>query len=328
MPSTRDWSDADVAALRRAADRVERELEPARTAGLVDVGDGVRLHAFETGAGRPLVLVHGWGTNGRVWRYQLAGLAGEHHVIALDMRSHGASPPAEEPTTAALARDVKGFLDTRGLAEDAVIVGWSMGGLVIMSYLQQFGAHRLRGIGIVDVSPRLREGEGWGIGEGVGKEIGEGIDRWRSIWPAERDTVARELNTTGFARPDEMRDELAFLMELSAQADPATAMDILVDLFAHDYRESLREVTVPALLLRRPQHLDHAPRRRVHGGDAACVAARALRGGRTRPDAGGARALQPCRGRVREVNLEEGRCHCRGGVPLSRRRSSPPSPSP
>jgi non-heme chloroperoxidase len=246
-PSVRDWTDADVAALRQAVTRVGEELGRTRPPGLREVGKGVRLWTFEAGRGRPILFLHGWGTNARVWRLQLAALAGEHHVLAFDQRGFGVSPGAAPATTARLAADVHLFLTSQGL-EDVFLIGWSMGGLVAMSYCEQFGSQRLRALGIVDVSPRLTAADGWAVGEGVGREIGEGLARWRGMWPERRREVFEEIVRVGFHDPGAHAADIAWTVEESMRTDPAFGMETLVDLFERDFRESVKQIELPTLL--------------------------------------------------------------------------------
>ena len=247
-PSVRDWTNEDVAALRQAATRVGEELDRTRPPGLRDVGEGVRLWTVEVGSGRPIVFLHGWGTNAHVWRLQLSQLAGEHHVLAFDQRGFGASPGAAPATTARLAADVHLFLSSQGL-EDVFLIGWSMGGLVAMSYCEQFGSQRLRALGIVDVSPRLTAADGWGVGEGVGGEIGEGFARWRKMWPERRREVFEEIVRVGFHDPESHAADIDWTVEESMRTDPVFGMEIFVDLFGRDFRESVKQIELPTLLL-------------------------------------------------------------------------------
>lgn len=84
----------------------------------------------ESGAGRPVVLVHAIGCDHRMWDSLAASLAPSHRVIAVDARGHGRSPvPARPYTLEQLADDVVALLDRLGI-ERADYVGLSMGGMV------------------------------------------------------------------------------------------------------------------------------------------------------------------------------------------------------
>lgn len=60
--------------------------------------NGTRLYYEVTGAGDPIVLIHGLGVDIRIWEHQVAPLARAHTVIRYDTRGHGRSAlPAQEP---------------------------------------------------------------------------------------------------------------------------------------------------------------------------------------------------------------------------------------
>jgi 3-oxoadipate enol-lactonase len=84
----------------------------------------------ESGAGRPVVLVHAIGCDHRMWESLERSLAPARRVIALDARGHGRSPVPPRPYSLdALADDVAALLD-RLRIERADFVGLSMGGMV------------------------------------------------------------------------------------------------------------------------------------------------------------------------------------------------------
>jgi pimeloyl-ACP methyl ester carboxylesterase len=85
-----------------------------------------------TGAGEPLVLIHGFGTRRQVWDLVVPALAREREVIAVDLPGFGESAPiADRPTPARLAEEVARFLD--GLGIDRLhVAGYSMGGWVAL----------------------------------------------------------------------------------------------------------------------------------------------------------------------------------------------------
>ncbi|MEV0202481.1 alpha/beta fold hydrolase, partial [Nonomuraea sp. NPDC050691] len=56
-----------------------------------------RLHYRDTGAGSPLVLLHGGFLDHGMWDDQVPVFAARHRVIAPDARGHGASDNATEP---------------------------------------------------------------------------------------------------------------------------------------------------------------------------------------------------------------------------------------
>lgn len=130
----------------------------------ITADDGVRLDYAESGdpSGRPVVLLAGFKAPATSWRYQLKPLeeAG-YRVIALDLRGHGPSDrPASGVDMARRGRDVRDVMEGLDLV-DAVLVGGSMGGNTIWSYMAQFGADRIGAIVIVDQTPRMLGSDEW-----------------------------------------------------------------------------------------------------------------------------------------------------------------------
>ncbi|MCA9863762.1 MAG: alpha/beta fold hydrolase, partial [Thermomicrobiales bacterium] len=92
--------------------------------------NGAEIAYAVTGAGDPVVLVHGGDANSEHWAFQVQALASQYQVILLDSRGHGRSPYNGGPLTyAQLADDVVALLDLLGIAR-AHLVGWSDGGII------------------------------------------------------------------------------------------------------------------------------------------------------------------------------------------------------
>ncbi len=92
---------------------------------------GMRLHYEEFGDGRPLVILHGLLGSSDNW-LSLGKRFGEgFHVVAMDLRNHGASPHAGSMSLPEMAGDVAETMDGLGLA-GARVIGHSLGGKVAM----------------------------------------------------------------------------------------------------------------------------------------------------------------------------------------------------
>ena len=94
----------------------------------------VALHYTESGAGEPLILLHGNGEDSTYFEYQLPFLAQWFRVIAVDTRGHGRSPRGEAPfTLGQFAQDLGAFMDELGLAS-AHLLGFSDGANVALLF--------------------------------------------------------------------------------------------------------------------------------------------------------------------------------------------------
>lgn len=91
------------------------------------------------GAGRPLVLVHGYPHNRSLWDGQLQGLADAATVITVDLRGHGESDPVAGPYSMdVFADDCARLLDGLGIRKPVVFGGLSMGGYVTLAFWRRY----------------------------------------------------------------------------------------------------------------------------------------------------------------------------------------------
>ncbi len=97
--------------------------------GRVEVG-GVGIEYEVAGAGRPVLLLHGFPDSGRLWRYQVPALAGAgFRVIIPDLRGYGRSDkpgPVDAYSLPLLAGDVLAILTELEIGQ-AHVVGHDSG---------------------------------------------------------------------------------------------------------------------------------------------------------------------------------------------------------
>ena len=90
------------------------------------------MYETTTGAGRPLLLVHGVGSSGHTWRDLVPALAEDRRVIVIDLPGHGSTPAEEDSGTFdGLARSLEEFLTTKQLV-GVDMVGSSLGGRLVL----------------------------------------------------------------------------------------------------------------------------------------------------------------------------------------------------
>lgn len=205
--------------------------------------DGVRLDYTESGdaASRPLLLIAGFKAAATSWRYQVPALAAAgYRVIAADIRGHGV---AERPDAVDMARrgqDVRDLVEGLGL-RDVVLVGGSMGGNTIWSYLQQFGEDRIGAVVIVDQTPKMLNTADWPYGF-------YGYDE------ANRDTYfAERIPDTGHGTPM-LRRGIRLVRLLRAMGGGGGEMTagekaLLHDHATADWREVIAATAAPVLFV-------------------------------------------------------------------------------
>jgi pimeloyl-ACP methyl ester carboxylesterase len=106
------------------------------TTGSIQTSAGKIAWRQSAGTGPAIVLVHGNSSSSKAFARQLDGTLGQtYRVIAFDLPGHGDSDNAADPAAAynmpgyaRVLRDVVAHFD----AGDAVFVGWSLGGHIVL----------------------------------------------------------------------------------------------------------------------------------------------------------------------------------------------------
>ena len=97
----------------------------------------------------PLVLLHAFPLDGRMWEPQQEGLDGGQRILIPDLMGFGRSPIPKGPHGIEdHARDVADFMDAHAVSR-AVLCGLSMGGYVALAFAALF-PHRLAGLILAD----------------------------------------------------------------------------------------------------------------------------------------------------------------------------------
>ncbi len=117
-----------------------------------------RYHLEIVGAGRPLLLLHGFSGDATTWHQIAAKLADRWRVIMLDILGHGASDKPPNPDSYrmdAVAADIIDLLDQLGI-ERAHLLGYSMGGRLALFLALRFPA-RFHSLILESASPGLAD---------------------------------------------------------------------------------------------------------------------------------------------------------------------------
>jgi pimeloyl-ACP methyl ester carboxylesterase len=127
----------------------------------VEAQDGVPLHVEVHGphdARASVVLLHGYELSQRLWARQVHALRTHRpdlRVVTYDHRGHGRSgaTSAHRATLAQLGSDLHRVLE-RAAPGPVVLAGHSMGGMTIMSFLEQHphAVQRVAGVGLLGTS--------------------------------------------------------------------------------------------------------------------------------------------------------------------------------
>lgn len=105
--------------------------------------DSIDFTYQDQGTGQPVVLVHGFPLDSRMWSPQIEALSKSCRVIAPNLRGFGGSglKPGDETrgvSMADYAADVATLLDAISVTEPVILCGFSMGGYIMWQFLRQF----------------------------------------------------------------------------------------------------------------------------------------------------------------------------------------------
>lgn len=203
------------------------------------------------GAGRPVVLIHGWPMSGQAWAEQVRALvAAGHRAITYDRRGFGRSETAEDGDYGydALADDLHSVLEALGLS-DVTLVGFSMGGGEVARYVSRHGQDRLRSVVFAAAVPPFLEHTEDNPDGPLERADVEGMIAGLN---ADREIFFDGFTTSFFSADDELRVTDAQRQEaigLCLESDQAAALACVESFSFTDFRSDLAQITVPTLVI-------------------------------------------------------------------------------
>jgi len=116
----------------------------------------MQLHTETIGAGRNLVLLHGWGMNSAVWSPLIGPLSQHCRLTLIDMPGHGHSEYDQG------CSDLDQWVDAvlQVAPEQATWIGWSLGSMLAQRAAARF-PERVDGLVCIAGSPRFVQGSDW-----------------------------------------------------------------------------------------------------------------------------------------------------------------------
>ncbi|RJG51582.1 pimeloyl-ACP methyl ester esterase BioH [Motilimonas pumila] len=145
------------------------------------------IHIESVGQGRDLVLLHGWGLNNAVWQGLVPLLSPYFRLHMVDLPGFGDSEQLPQQDLQSIANVVAANISQ--LTDDAVWLGWSMGGLVATKVASLY-PESVRQLVLVASNPKFTESTEWhGIApdmlaqfiDALGQDFKKTIDRFLAI---------------------------------------------------------------------------------------------------------------------------------------------------
>jgi len=115
----------------------------------------MKLFFRVSGAGEPLIILHGLFGSSDNWYTLAKTFALTHKVYVVDQRNHGQSPHSDEMNYKFLTEDLFDFV-TDNVLEQVDLIGHSMGGKTAMNFAVRYPEY-VRKLIVVDIVPKVYE---------------------------------------------------------------------------------------------------------------------------------------------------------------------------
>ena len=215
-------------------------------------GRKVELFYTDWGAGKPVVLVHGWPLDHQMWEYQATFLAAQGlRVITYDRRGFGkSSHPYQGYDYDTLADDLKAVLDEFDL-QNVTLVGFSMGGGEVARYMSRHGGARVAQVAFVSsVTPFLLKTSDNpdGVDRSVFDQIIAGLQKDRADFLQSFGKMFYGSGALGVGTAVS-EAQAQWTLSMAMPASPKATIDCVRSFSATDFRHDLLTITVPVLII-------------------------------------------------------------------------------
>jgi pimeloyl-ACP methyl ester carboxylesterase len=211
----------------------------------------IELYYEDHGAGRPVVLIHGWPLSGRSWESQVPALVDAgYRVVTYDRRGFGSSSqPWGGYDYDTLAADLDTLLQHLDL-RDVTLVGFSMGGGEVARYIGKYGTARVsRAVLAAAVPPYLYKS----ADNPDGALDDATIAAFEAGVKGDRLAFVDGFVTTFFTAGDKSdlvsEPQRVYNRDLAAFASPKGTLDCIGAFGRTDFRGDLGAFTVPTLVI-------------------------------------------------------------------------------
>jgi non-heme chloroperoxidase len=234
-----------------SADLLPKEYRMAKLTVGNENNSSIELYYEDRGAGKPVVLIHGWPLSGRSWEKQVPALidAG-YRVIVYDRRGFGwSSQPWSGYDYDTLAADLHTLIEHLDL-QQATLVGFSMGGGEVARYIGTYGTARIsKAVFAAAVPPYLyksSDNPDGGIDDATIAQFQEGVktDRLAFLEAFTKNFFAAGDRTDLISEPQRIYNR-----DIAAFASPKGTLDCITSFGRTDFRGDLAKIQVPTLII-------------------------------------------------------------------------------
>lgn len=225
----------------------------------------MNLHVETAGTGPDVVLLHGWGTPGRIFAPLARELARTRRVHVVDLPGYGRSPICIPYTL-----DEVTEILARNLPRRCQVCGWSLGGIAALAWARR-APQQVIALGLIATTPCFIRRPDWP--HAMAAEVLDAFAESLAADPAATLRRFYALQALGDARAAHVVRRLRETLQRDPRAEPAALAAGLMILRETDLRGELARISQPALVI-------HGGRDRLTPPAAAEHLSRALSGAR------------------------------------------------
>lgn len=200
-----------------------------------------KIHLETFGAGKPIVLVHGWAMHTGIWREFALQLAKNYRVTCIDLPGHGPSEAIEPFTLERISAELVNAIPE----QSCCWLGWSLGATVALDIVARY-PERVSALILLAGNPSYTQTEQW-----PGMEVSLLDDFAEHLHKNCQTTLLRFLSLQVNGMPDSkaLLKALKTAVLECAAPDQATLQGGLNILKQADMRSVLAGLTIPVSVI-------------------------------------------------------------------------------
>jgi non-heme chloroperoxidase len=213
-------------------------------------GEKIKLSYEDVGAGKPVILIHGWPLSKEMWEYQIEALVNAGlRVITYDRRGFGkSSKPRTGYDYDSLTDDLKAVIDGLFLS-DVTLVGFSMGGGEVARYFSRYNGEKISKVILVSsILPYMLKTDT--NPEGTSEEqMVQMMDSLKKDRIGFLEEFGKSFFGIGLLNHPVSAPLLNYYLTLESFASPKATQDCMVYFGYTDFREDTPKIDVPTLII-------------------------------------------------------------------------------